>query len=668
MNEEDEKILKGIQESLAAESPGYAQALSLEELMEKKKAALAWFARDAYDLWLQELSLEIKRDESTKSITLLTCLSAYGDDPQNEMLKGESSIGKTWNAMNVVRYFPPEDVWLLGGLSPTALVHDHGQLEHAETGEPLDEDYVDNKMDEWDEKNPEPDKGKVAHKKKRTAYLRQVKKEWKAIPKKYVVDLSRKILLFLEAPHVDTFNRLRPILSHDAYEITYKFTDRGAKQGLATQTVTLRGWPATIFCTTDKTWMEDLATRSFTATPSTAVEKLKAAIILTGEKESTPWLFEGGVNELFTGYILELKNELLAGWRPIIPFAKLLADRTPPSLGRDMRDFKHLLTLVKMMALLHFYVRPKVEIAGRKYVLATMKDFAKILEIWSDVEATTRSGLSGEEMEMYNCLVELEKHMGFIRSSDIVDEYNRRQAKKIASPTAYKYLDNLCKVGYVDKRKDDRTKEEGGDARYNLYWTLKTPKNAISRAWEYFPAFFTEESLEKWFVELKNYYPKNELLLTVFFNENGPQTHVLDLDAEGKIIKKHVLKNLFLGEYFFQPTNPEKTPFSEEKPQKYSQTENIGIQGSDGLRVSPEANCGVQPHDEQEEKRELPGLTLALGTLYSKFRGVPAGVASVDYLASLMGWPSEFTLRVLLILKRDKLVFKTPDGLWRLVK
>lgn len=204
------------------------------QYLEARRAATN-FGPDAYHSWISELEKEIKFDLSAKAIALLTCLSAYSGDPQNLMFKGDSSIGKTWVAVNVTKYFPKDDVWMLGALSPTALVHDKGQLEDASTGEPLDENHVRTYMNQWRIDNPE------ATKEQEKAKYHEVLQEWEAVPKKYVVDLSHRILLFLESPHVETFNRLRPILSHDTWEITYKFTDKDASRNMSTQTVTLRG-------------------------------------------------------------------------------------------------------------------------------------------------------------------------------------------------------------------------------------------------------------------------------------------------------------------------------------------------------------------------------------------------------------------------------------------
>lgn len=613
-------------------------------------------SRNVYELFIEELEKSIKYDFAPKSIALLTDLSAYSDNPQNCMFKGESSIGKTWNAINVTKYFPPEDVWMLGGLSPTSLVYDHGKLECGADyttvnlvknitftkGDPLSEDWVDEMMDEWDDDNPKPAKNKGEHKSERAKYLRQVKKEWKEIPKKYVVDLSHKILLFLEAPHIDTFNRLRPILSHDSWEITYKATDRNAKKRLATRTITLRGWPATIFCTTDLSTMEDLATRSLTATPRETKPKLQAAIKLTARKSSRPWLFddENGVD--YKEYIKNLKNELLDGWTPVVPFSDELAEVTPPLIGRDMRDYKHIDTLIKMMALLHFYTRPKVFAGEKKYLLATTEDFLLVLRLWKDVEMTTQTGLSGEEINVFESLTDLEKNIDYITLKDIVNAYNEEHPKTISGKTAYKYLENLCEVGLVDKHKDDeRTKEEGGDSRRNLYRSLGRLKNRISGAWENSLPFFSEKGLEKWFIDVLEHSPENKVRL-ILFSDGELVNHILRLNPEtpeDTDTKKQVIETLFRGEYIYQPKEPETPTVPPEKPQKHSPGENIRFEG---LIDSPLQD-------------QMDAVLMQLSFYES----------TTEELADLLSLPVTAVDKILAILSREGHVYKTVRGGWK---
>jgi len=70
-----------------------------------------------YDKFMLHLSRFVKRDEEAKNMVFLTALSAYTPEPINLFLRGESSIGKTYNVIETLKYFPEDDVWLLGGLS-----------------------------------------------------------------------------------------------------------------------------------------------------------------------------------------------------------------------------------------------------------------------------------------------------------------------------------------------------------------------------------------------------------------------------------------------------------------------------------------------------------------------------------------------------------------------
>jgi len=191
-----------------------------------------WIAVDPelYPKFMTHLSRNIKRDDVTKNMVFLTGLSAYTLDPINLFLRGESSIGKSYNAVEVLKYFPKEDVWLLGALSPTALIHSRGRLVDSD-GEDID--FLDKP-----DKNAEKEEQKIWRDRLKNSH--------------YLIELNGKILVFLEAPHIKTFNMLRPILSHDSFQISYKFTDKTSKGSLQTQHVVIRGYPATIFCSTEE--------------------------------------------------------------------------------------------------------------------------------------------------------------------------------------------------------------------------------------------------------------------------------------------------------------------------------------------------------------------------------------------------------------------------------
>lgn len=57
-----------------------------------------------------------------------------------------------------------------------------------------------------------------------------------------LIDLSHKILVFLDTPRPELFNALMPLLSHDHYEVEYEFADC-TNTGIKTKNNILRGWP-----------------------------------------------------------------------------------------------------------------------------------------------------------------------------------------------------------------------------------------------------------------------------------------------------------------------------------------------------------------------------------------------------------------------------------------
>jgi len=79
----------------------------------------------------------VKNDEATVATITYVYLSRWTKEPLNLFLKGETTIGKSYITRNTIRVLGEDrDVWFLGGLSPTALVHDYGVLKD-ENGEEI---------------------------------------------------------------------------------------------------------------------------------------------------------------------------------------------------------------------------------------------------------------------------------------------------------------------------------------------------------------------------------------------------------------------------------------------------------------------------------------------------------------------------------------------------
>ena len=456
------------------------------------------------DRIVKHLGKSVVRDNVVKKICVLTGVSSYSEDPLNLFLRGPSSIGKTHNVREALKYMPQEDILYLGGLSPTALIHEHGVLVD-ENGEPID---LSEKPKKSDFKGKD---GKIDVQAYRTAL-----KLWeeKLRNSYYLIELHNKILVFLEAPHIETYNMLRPLLSHDKWEISYKFTDKTGKGSLRTTHVVLRGWPACFFCSTDVKYVEDLATRGFSVTPEMTTEKYKEAIKLKAKLDSSPfhWIREDEELHKLRAYMAVLSGRAKitkgkAVMKVIIPYAENLADVYPAHYSRDMRDYNRLLSLIKANAILNFFNRPIlcVEREGerREFLIATPLDLKVALEIFSGLEETTRTGVPGHILWFFHNVVEkLYRERGPVRYNDLMEEYNRIAERTVSSRTIRRWCDVLSEIGWIDKQPDP------DDKRHYLISVVRKG-NIDNSGLSQFNSFFDLESFKEWFIEQKKYGHKN---------------------------------------------------------------------------------------------------------------------------------------------------------------
>jgi hypothetical protein len=458
-----------------------------------------------YSKFLRHLSRTVRRDIIAKNMVFLTALSAYTPEPINLFLRGESSIGKSYNVVQALKYFPKDDVWLLGGLSPTALIHQHGLLvdKNGELILPFHK--------------PEKD----ASPEEKEAWMQRMRES------RYLVELSGKILVFLEAPHFETFNMLRPILSHDAYEISYRFTDKTGKGQLQTQHVVIQGWPATIFCSTQEKYVQDLATRGFTTTPEMTQKKYQAANILTARKAAFPWMFQQDYDHmLLEGYINFLKNNL-QNVKAIDPFAEKFAEAFPSRSPRSMRDFKHLTDLIKVSALFHFAQRPllirkiKTETAGNgaaakeeketeeRYIMVTRRDYDFIMALWRNIQETTETSAPGHIIKFYHEAVEeVAGEKTEFTIEDLTEKWNSKsEENKKSSDAIRRWTGFLCSIGYLTGKPDP------ADKRRQIYKTIKESEKSRNYTNSQFSSIFTLEALKEWLKEAEKIFAHNTLSL-----------------------------------------------------------------------------------------------------------------------------------------------------------
>jgi hypothetical protein len=280
-----------------------------------------------------------------------------------------------------------------------------------------------------------------------------------------LVDLSHKILVFLESPDFETFQMLRPILSHDKEQIQYQFVDKTGKGQLQTRKVVLKGWPATIFLTTDVKYIEELATRSFTATPENSELKILEANVLTNLKASLPWQYEEETQafKVISGLIQRLQDQTSESRVDVvIPFLSLCG-MFPHEISRDMRDFQHFTQFLKTVTLLHYFQRPYMKVKDCRLLIASLEDVKKALSVYKEIFETTRTGTEKRILDFYHKIVKT-KDSWYLK--ELTGEYNKTAKKKLSEDSIRVMLLRLDEIGYVNSQRDDE------DKRKNLYVPL----------------------------------------------------------------------------------------------------------------------------------------------------------------------------------------------------
>ncbi|MCP8309698.1 MAG: hypothetical protein H3Z53_04725 [archaeon] len=457
---------------------------------------------------VNHISLRVVHDLNVKRCCFLTGLSAYSKEPQNLFLRGPSSTGKTYNAVQSMNYFNSDDVWKLGSLSPKALIHDRGKLVDDE-GKPIDiirdrprkSEFIDN-------------------------YRKLNEKEWleararwdeRLANSHYEIDLHNKIIVFLEAPHIETFQLLRPLLSHDAENISHKYVDKIDGKLIGVHVI-LSGWPATIFCTTDQKYVEDLSTRGWTITPDMTVQKYQDAIELQGKRESSiieqSLLMKSQYDielEPLKKYISVLESYAKINLNHIaktviIPYADRLSQIYKAEISRDMRDFSRFLNLIKLNALLNWMNRPILILKNEKgmheeFTIAVMDDFYIAFEIFRAIEETTTTGISGHIITFFHNTVEPLCKVNSVHYDDLMRAYNEKTHRTISTHTIKKWCEVLYNVGWVDKVPDP------DDKRKILVTAIRSEITRKSKILV-IEGFFSFEMFKEWFFNLQKIYEK----------------------------------------------------------------------------------------------------------------------------------------------------------------
>lgn len=305
---------------------------------------------------LDILGLSIKSDEHNKLATFLCMLSAFTESSQiNIAFSAPSSSGKSYIPLEISKLFP--DVQTFGYASPTSFFHENTEKKENE----------------------------------------------------FVVDLERKILIFLDMPHYELLEKIRPVLSHDEKIITVKITDR-SKRALRAKKILVRGFSAVIFCSAKLEMNEQESTRFLVLSPEIDQEKIREAIIQRIKKESDNKAYDEWLES--DQRRKELKERILAIRNAKIKYIKIENDLSKEIENtflsshkflkpRRSRDASRLISFTQCFALLNLWQRDKVD----DNIIANKKDFEDALWLWDRISESQELNLPPYVLDLYKKVI-----------------------------------------------------------------------------------------------------------------------------------------------------------------------------------------------------------------------------------------------------------------------
>jgi hypothetical protein len=226
---------------------------------------------------IRSIKKNVKQEDSLVRLLVYAGLTAYSYNPLCIGIRAPTTEGKTYAVIqSILKYFPKGDYLLIGSISPKALIRQHGILVDKDSYQPLEPKIKELKK-QIRESKTEDEKEELQEQ------LNQLNKE-----AKYLIDLSGKILLFLESPHPEVWEIIKTTLSHDAWEIEHPYVDTD----LRTKNIVTRGWPACIFCSAkdESKWdvWPEIKSRFLIFSPNMSQEKYLESNILTFQKLGLP--------------------------------------------------------------------------------------------------------------------------------------------------------------------------------------------------------------------------------------------------------------------------------------------------------------------------------------------------------------------------------------------
>jgi hypothetical protein len=397
------------------------------------------------------LSKTIYEDKETKIILFLTSLLTFTDEEQrNAVLTGESSVGKTYNLNEVLWYFrrPPnvnetERIIAINDASPRSFIHQANAV------------IVDERNCQPIDTSKKPKQGDPI----------ELWDEWNELMRNsaYFLDLSNKIIVFLDIPNFNLLANLRSLLSHDQKICKYLITDKNSKGMSRTKTVLIKGYFTAFFASAYSTIEEQESSRNYLLSPTDSTEKIRKAIDLQATKKTDPgfknWyesessriglksrVRQVGLSKIRNVQFKSEDMEDLKQW-----FYENTINLTP----KAQRDFPRIYALAEAWALLNFNHREKT--SDGICVIANSTDVQVAKEIYMPILKCNQLGLTPEEFEVWKIIEPQCNDFQGLKIVEIHNLYYYEKKRHCSDKRLREMLKNFCTAGLLKEEKEGQT-------------------------------------------------------------------------------------------------------------------------------------------------------------------------------------------------------------------
>ncbi|MGC1930191.1 MAG: hypothetical protein WA667_14555, partial [Candidatus Nitrosopolaris sp.] len=432
----------------------------------------------------------VKCDNSLVRANLYAGLSTYTLDPMNLVIAAPTSEGKTYTVLQTLQYFPLKDVKYIGSMSPKVIIRQNSILVDADTLKPIIQDIRALKRQIEQEEDKE-------RKSSLQAQLEELKDK-----SCLLIDLRKKIYVFLEPPHQDLWPIIKPIMSHDSFVMEHPYVESNTREGIHVKTIITLGFPTFIFCTAkdESKWeqWDEIVSRSMVMSPKMSPRKYREANVLNAQLLGIPSAIQESLirskreMDLAKKCVQYLKGQIESATVPLssvsekefrynnpvwIPYADILGQTLPASKGTEMRINKRLLSLLKIIALVKANLRFQVNFANQILTIASVEDLTEALYIMQNStglppykirffneifyplyqknleeenEQEAAVVIQGQLLSTQNKITAL--YPGTLTANEICDYYNLQNPKSpINSDNLRKtYLNELVSVGWIE--------------------------------------------------------------------------------------------------------------------------------------------------------------------------------------------------------------------------